>query len=218
MKSNIITIDNLGNGFDKAAEETKKVAAYMDLSHQDALRLQLYTEEMMSLARSVTGMKEASFWIETGAQTFKHHDKKAPQHTDDKQSSLIRSATSPKDKSLPIEAKANTFMLHLSTETVMDKEQRAMLLSAATTTKNEAAVSFLGRPRDAFESAMAAEPRHNNEDIPYEVMDDVVNRDIELDDPEWDQYERSTLKRLADNIEIAIRGKTVDMTVYKTFD
>lgn len=178
MKSNIIIIDNRGTGFDKAIEETNKVAVYTELNHQDALRLQLCTEEMLSLARSLMSMKEASFWIE-------NEDRR--------------------------------FMLHMSTQGIMDKEQREMLLSTATSTKNEAATSFLGRLRDAFESAMASMP-HTSDDIPTDVMDDLVNHEIELSDPEWDKYERSTLRRLADNIEIAIRGKTVDMTVYKTFD
>ena len=37
------------------------------------------------------------------------------------------------------------------------------------------------------------------------------------EDPEWDRYERSVLKKTADDIRIGIRGKKVDMTVVKRF-
>ncbi len=64
MKSDIILIDNQGNGFIDALEETKKVASYTGLEEKKTTRLQLMTEEMLSLARSVTGEMQASFWIE----------------------------------------------------------------------------------------------------------------------------------------------------------
>ena len=169
MKSNVIYIDNQGNGFDKLLEETRKVAAYEDLTHKESLCLQLCAEEMLSLARSITGEMKASFWIETESRTFN---------------------------------------LHLTTKTVMDKEKRSLLLGAATSGKNEAAVSFLGALRDAFEHAMATDVNHNN---------DLPNHVIECMDPEWDKYEQSILRRLADTIRIGIRGDNVDMTVTRKF-
>lgn len=177
MKSDIIFIDNQGNGFDKTVEETKKVAVYTGLSHKESLRLQLCAEEMLSLARSITGEMKASFWIETEGRKYD---------------------------------------LHMSTETVMDREKRGLLLAAATTGKNEAAKSFLGYLRNAYEQAMVSDVDHNN-DLPDDVMDDVVNHTIECTDEEWDGYEQSTLRRLSDNVRISIRGGLVDMTVSKTF-
>ena len=70
MKSDIIFIDNQGNGFDKTVEETKKVAVYTGLSHKESLRLQLCAEEMLSLARSITGEMKASFWIGAGSGSW----------------------------------------------------------------------------------------------------------------------------------------------------
>jgi hypothetical protein len=177
MKSDVIIIDNHGNGFDKSLDETRKVAAYEDLTHKESLCLQLCAEEMLSLARSITGEMKASFWIETESRTFN---------------------------------------LHLTTKTVMDKEKRSLLLGAATSGKNEAAVSFLGALRDAFEHAMAADVSHSN-DLPADLLDDLPNHVIECLDPEWDKYEQSTLKRLADTIRIGIRGDNVDMTVTRKF-
>ena len=174
MKSDIIRIDNHGNGFQDALEQTAKAAAFRGLSHKEELRLRLCTEEMLSLARSVTGELQASFWLESEGKKFD---------------------------------------LHLSTKTVMDREKRERLIASASSRKNEAANSFLGRLRDAFEAAMVSDP---NTDIPDEALDDVVNRVIEI--PEWDKYEQSILRNAADDVKIAIRGGVVDMTVSKSFE
>ncbi len=176
MKSDVITINNQGSGFESAVAETRKVAAYTGLEGQDSLRLELITEEMLSLAHSVTGEMEASFWIENEGKVFQ---------------------------------------MHMATKTIMDKEKRYLLLSSATSRKNEAANSFLGKLRDIFEEAMLAEVDHSD-DIPYDELPDLANHPIE--DTEWDGYERSVLRRMADNIKVGIRGGLVDMTVTKKFD
>ncbi len=177
MKSDLILIDNQGNGFDRAVEETKKVAQFQGLDHKNSIRLQLCAEEMLSMARTVTGEMQASFWLESEGHSFE---------------------------------------LHLTTKTVMDKEKRYQLLSAATSKKNEAANSFLGKLRDAFESAMTADADHTYFELPPEMQGDLSGRII--DDPEWDRYERSVLFRLADNVKIDIRGGLVHMIVSKKFD
>lgn len=177
MKSNVIIIDNQGNGFEKTIEEARKVAAYEGLSHKDSLHLQLCAEEMISLVRSVTGELKASFWIETEGRTF---------------------------------------CLNLSARTVLDREKRAQLLASSTSGENEAAKSFLGQLRDMLEQALTAEANHNN-DLPDDVLDDLANHTIECTDPEWDEYEQSTLKKLANTIKIGIRGSTVNMTVITSF-
>lgn len=176
MKSDVIQIDNRGNGFRSAVEQTKKVAEFRGLSHQDSLHLQLFTEEMLSMARSVTGEMKASFWIEC----------------EDRQ-----------------------FDLHMTTKTVLDKEKRFLLISSATSRKNEAANSFLGKLRDAFEQAMASDADREYFDLPSDVQADIVGRYVE--DPEWDRYEQSVLRKLADNVKIGIRGGEVHMTVSKKF-
>ena len=174
MKSDIIRIDNQGSGFQDALAETAKAAQYRELNHKEALQLQLCTKEMLSLARSVTGELEATFWLESMG---KHYE------------------------------------LHLSTKTVMDREKRNHLLASASSRKNEAAGTFLGKLRDAFEEAMVSDVDYSIPDI---AMDDMVNRNIEI--PEWDEYEQSILHRVADEVKIGIRGGTVDMSVFKSFE
>ena len=177
MKSDVIIIDNQGNGFEKTIEEARKVAAYEGLNHKESLHLQLCAEEMLSLVRSVTGELKASFWVET------------------------------EDK---------TFCLHVSTEATLDKEKRNQLLASSTSGKNEAAKSFLGYLRNMFEEALTSEPNHSDA-LPEDALDDLANHVIECTDPEWDEYEQSTLKKLANTIKIGIRRGVVDMTVITTF-
>ena len=176
MKSDVILIDNQGNGFDEALKQTSKVAEYRQLNQKDTLRLQLMAEEMLSMARSITGEMQASFWIESEGLAFE---------------------------------------LNMTTKTVMDKEKRYLLISSSSSRKNEAANSFLGKLRDAFEEAMTAEVDHDYFDLPVELQADLAGRPIE--NPEWDRYEKSVLLRLADNVKIGIRGGLVSMTVSKKF-
>lgn len=176
MKSDVIRIDNRGGGFDQAVQETKKTAEFRGVNHRDAVQLQLMTEELLSMARSVTGEMQASFWLESEDKYFE---------------------------------------LHLSTKTVMDSEKRRQLISASTSRKNEAAASFLGRLRDAFEQAMAADVDHTSDDLPEDVIKDLPYGFA--GSPEWDRYEQSILRRLADEVKIFIRGGLVNMTVTKRF-
>ena len=176
MKSDVILIDNQGKGFDEAVQQTKKVAEFRGITPKEAVRLQLMAEEMLSMARSVTGEMQASFWIESEGPAFE---------------------------------------LHMTTKTIMDKEKRYLLISSSSSRKNEAANSFLGRLRDAFEEAMTADIDHDYFDLPVELQADLSGRAIET--PEWDHYEQSVLLRLADNVKIGIRGGEVHMTVIKDF-
>lgn len=175
MKSDVIRIDNQGNGFAQAVKETRKAGEYAGWSRLECLRLQLCAEEMLSLARSVTGEMEASFWLE-GDQ--------------------------------------NRFELHMNTHTVMDMDKRAQLISASTARRNEAANTLLGRLRDAFEMAMMADTDRTHATAAVGSETDYVYY-YPNEEPEWDGYERSVLRRVADDVKISIRGSMVEMTVAK---
>ena len=73
IQSDVITIDNHGNGFDEAAAQAEKAAQEGGLNHKDALRLMLLTEEMLSMASIVTGEMTASFWVEHELRSYELH-------------------------------------------------------------------------------------------------------------------------------------------------
>ena len=176
MKSDVIHIDNQGAGFRDALEQTTRIAQFVGLNEKESLRLRICAEEMLGLARSVTGEMQADFWLENEGKTF---------------------------------------VLNMTT-TIMDKEKRYQLISSASSRKNEAAKGFLGKLRDALERAMLAESDYTYYELPEDISNDAAA--YHPDDPEWDRYEQSILRRLADDIKIAIRGGTVSMTVTKRFE
>ena len=125
--------------------------------------------------------------------------------------SMVRNLTGAPEASFWVELENGTAVMHLTAKAELDKEKRGELIAASTSRKNEAAKSFLGKLRDAFETAMASEPRH--ESIPADILTDLPKGVFGL--PEWDGYERSILRNLADDIKISIHGGKVEMTVAK---
>ena len=93
MKTDIISIDNRGNGFQDALEQTEKAAAFRGLNPKETLKLRLCTEEMLSLAHSVTGDMAASFWLESEAKRFELHLSTKTVMDREKRENLIASST-----------------------------------------------------------------------------------------------------------------------------
>lgn len=98
MKSNVINIDGSGNGFREAVEQTGKTAAYAGLNQSESLDLQLLTEEMLSLVRSVTGEIDALFWLEGNGKAFDLHVSTKTVMDKEKRRQLIESSTSRKNE------------------------------------------------------------------------------------------------------------------------
>ena len=172
MRSDIINIDNKGNGFEAALSQTEAVAKFRGLDDKQALRLRMLTEELLSMVRSVTGDMAGTFWIDS------------------------------EDKA---------FTLHLSTKTKMDAIKRYQFISTSTDYKNEAAKGFIGMLRDKFETAMLSGENSVFYDYTGTPLDEAP------EDKEWDRYERSILRKLADEIKIGVRGGNVEMDVMKQF-
>ena len=176
MKSDVVYIDSKGNGFREAIEQTQKTVVFAGLNESESLSLQLLTEELISLVRSVTGEVKASFWLESTGKDFE---------------------------------------LHVSTETVMDKEKRHQLIESSTSRKNEASKGFLGRLRDAFEEAILSDADNQDINLTSGEMADLPSGTLGL--PDWDEYERSILKMVADQVKISIRGGKVEVIICKSF-
>ena len=98
MKSDIVIIDNQCGGFGSAVEQTRRTAEYKGLSHKDSVLLELFTEEMLSMAHSVTGEMKASFWLECEGDRFDLHLTTKTVMDADKRAMLIASTTSKKNE------------------------------------------------------------------------------------------------------------------------
>jgi len=160
------------------------------------------------------GFQDALFHTEKSAEyrDLSHKESLQLRLCTEEMLSLTRSVTGEMKAEFWLESEGKLFTMHLSTETVMDREKRSNLIASSSFRKNEAANTFLGRLRDAFEAALVSEPDTN---IPDEAMGDMVNRTIEI--PAWDEYEQSILRSVADQVKISVRGHRVEITVIKSF-
>lgn len=198
MRTDVITVSSRGSQMETALSQVDKVAAYKGLSGKSALHLRLLTEEMMSMMRSITGETEGQFWIED---------------------------------------EENVYQLHLRVETAMDSEKRGKLLSAASTGRNESARGLMGRLRDFFDRGADEDVAAFSSPLMYAGMYDhstsptldwewsmtqyesVLSYRVKQNDTAardaWDELEKSVVARVADEVKVAIRGRTVEMTIIK---
>lgn len=198
MKTDIITVSSSGSQMEKALEQAEKVAAYKGLPAQRALRLRLLTEEMMGMMRSITGEKQGQFWIED---------------------------------------ENGVYQLHLQVKTRMTNEKRESLLEVSSSGKNEAAKGLMGRLRDFFDrgsdedifqaSPMLMSGMYEHSSSPsldwewkmtqYQMaLEEGVRHDDKKAQEAWDELEKSVVAHAADEIQVCIRGQTVEMTIVKS--
>ena len=198
MKTDVIVVSSRGSRMESALAEVDKVAAYKSLSPKQALHLRLLTEEMMGMMRSITGETEGEFWIED---------------------------------------EESVYQLHLQVVTRMDSEKRDQLLSAASTGKNESAKGLMGRLRDFFDRGADEDIAAFTSPLLYSEMhaysstptldwewsmvqyEDALSNRMEKNDAEareaWDELEKSVVAKVADDVKVAIRGREVEMTIFK---
>ena len=183
---------------EKALEQAEKVAAYKGLSGKNALHLRLLTEEMMGMMRSITGETEGVFWIEDENDVYR---------------------------------------LHLQVTTRMDSDKRTQLLSAASSGKNESARGLMGKLRDFFDrgadedvvaltSPLILPGMYEDSSLPtmdweWSMMryEEALAPSVQRQEKEaleaWDELEKSVVARVADDVKVSIRGRTVEMTLEK---
>ena len=197
MKTDIIMVTNSGSRMEQALSQVDKVAAYKGMPHKDALRLRLLAEEMMGMMRSITGTATGLFWMEDADQVYE---------------------------------------LHLQVQTRMTNEKRENLLQVSSSGKNDSAQGLMGRLRDFFdrgadEDVVAANPlvlsgMYDDSTSPaldfewrmteyQRVLSEKVDRDDGGAREAWDELEKSVVAHAADEVKVAIRGRTVEMVLIK---
>ncbi|MBO7359115.1 MAG: hypothetical protein J6U72_04760 [Clostridia bacterium] len=198
MKTDIISVSSSGRQMETALRQVEKVAAYKELGHKQALHLRLLAEEMMGMMRSITGEKEGEFWIED---------------------------------------EDGVYRLHLKVTTPMDSDKREKLLSVSSTGKNESARGLMGRLRDFFDQSMDSDVASVTSPLLAPDMFEqtgmtslerewsliryvgALSDKVKEDDPAakeaWDELEKSVVARVADDVKVSIKGRTVEMTIIK---
>ena len=198
MKTDILAVSGKGDQIETVLKQADFVAGYKGLSPKSALHLRLLTEEMMGMMRSITGETKGEFWIED-------------------------------DNGL--------FQLHLRVNTVMNSVKREQLLSASTSGKNESARGLMGRLRNFFdmgadediasvsgplfsgmyeESATGSTLNYEWSMMRYEEqLSSRIRQDDSAAKEAWDELEKSVVAHVADEIKVAIRGRTVELIIQK---
>lgn len=198
MKTDVITVSSKGSQMGAALSLVDKVAVYKGLQGKNALHLRLLTEEMMGMMRSITGETEGQFWIED---------------------------------------EDGVYQLHLRVVTRMDSGKRMQLLSAASSDKNESARGFMGHLRDFFDrgadedlapytTPLLLPGMYDHSSTPtldwewsmvkYEnALSERVGQNDEAAREAWDELEKSVVAKVADDVKVSIRGRTVEMTIVK---
>ena len=181
-----------------ALKQADKVAAYKEMSPKNAVHLHLLTEEMMGLMRSITGDVTGKFWIEDENEEYQ---------------------------------------LHLQVEKWLTSETREKLLAASTTGKNSAAKGLMGRLRNFFEVGAdedvvaytnplvlpgmyetAAAPKMDWEwsMVQYEeALASTRQANGETVQEARDELEKSVVAHVADDVKVSIKGRIVEMIIYK---
>ena len=198
MKSDVINVTNKIDDYKEVLDQAESVAAYSNLDHKMAMRLRLLVEEMMGMLHGLTGEKTAKFWIEATGKNFK---------------------------------------LNLVTQTNMSSEMRKQLLSHTSSGKNVAAKGFMGKLRDIVERMLEPYDKNMTTEFmtglgsnpdpslstsssqmwSYTQYVSSLNPDHSAEPEAWDELEKSVVAKLADDIEIGIKGDEVHMIIYKSF-
>lgn len=199
MRSDVIHVTNGGRGFEEALSQAELVARYKGLPNKSALHLRLLAEEMLGMMHALTGEREADFWI------------------DDED---------------------GVFTLHLQAETEMNAKLRKNLLAVSTSGVNAAAKGVTGKVRDLFERMLEPGDMSLGADVAAGLccsgfdpefgsymftVDDywslekyrAAARDGRTPKENWDELEKSVVGRLADDVQVGIRGSKVEMAIIK---
>lgn len=191
MKTDVIRISNQAENMEEALKQAEKVAVYCNLSSKGALHLRLLTEEALGMMRSITGKRDGEFWIENNDDDFE---------------------------------------MHLRVNTLVDDKRREQLLSVSSSGVNEATKGIMGKIRAFFEAPSGA-PSFSGMFIPgaasanagmaWSMVDYREQlrqyREMHREGAEeaWDELEKSVVARVADNVKISIKSRTVEMTINK---
>ena len=190
MKTDVIVVSSDGDKMEEALTLAEKVALYKGLPARAALQLRLLSEEALGMMRSITGNRKGKFWIED---------------------------------------MEDVYQLHLQVDTPMDMNKQEQLLSASTSGKNEAAKGFMGRIRAFFEPLNWSDaPVITNAEgmDPYvswsmnsykKAVEKELTQDHEGAAEAWDELEKSVISNIADEVKVSIKGRTVEMIIFKRF-
>ena len=200
MKSDVIVVNSSGKGMEEALREAEAVSAYKKLDPKECLHLRLLSEEMMGLMRSLTGEKEALFWIEDTNGQYELHLKTMTMMNSEKRKKLLESSTSGKNSA----ATGILGKLKDVFERMLDAESSSLPEFYAD-----------GLMYDHLEDPMAVSMTNAMTSWSLRKYMESFYENEGSDKKESDNLEQSIVTALADEVKIFIDGSAVEMIIYK---
>ena len=133
--------------------------------------------------------------------------------------SLFNSITGHVDNAeFRIESEDGLYTFYLSVHQKLGNVQREKLIQSTTTGKNEAHKGFLGTLKEIFIQAMSVgrdiDQYYNGNSYSSQAAD--LSDEI-ISSHKWDQFERSVLLSITDEVKINIHGGVVELVACKKF-
>ena len=191
MRSNVCKLEKGTKSLDAIFHESEKVAVYNELNHKEALQLRLLCEELVNMLPSIISDFNGEFWIENQENDYK-------------------------------------LCVKVSVEN-MDFDTRERLIKVSKNNKNAAVVGITGKIRAVFdymamgpqESMISPAGRYGfstNIDFPQIWSLQQYKSSVQNDEgEEWDEFEKSIIAKIADDVIVGVQGKSVNMIIKKTF-
>lgn len=203
MVTEKVKIDSQGMGVEKALSITEKAGTYGDLDKRETIRLRLLAEELIGLMRGIAGDIDADFWIEK---------------------------------------EGNQYVLKLQSDVDLSKEMRQQFLDVSSSGTNSAVKGFMGKIRESIAVALlptedinvamqgvtlglmtmgCPEAYENNVNAymwslqRYKTALDGVE-DAEKEEA-WDELEKSVVASIADDVQVSVKGSSVEISIIKQF-
>ena len=203
MITNKVYVNNKGVGRTDALKETERMCDYLKLSRKSRLHIRLLTEELLGMAAQIGGDFDAELWAE--------HE-------------------------------GNTCRICLEAEiSKMSLQKREELLRSSTSGKNAAYSGIMDRVREKMEiyALMMQENAEDSTGVDYgvetltgfddtssqktpkewrlsEYKGDVARRKDNERIAAWDEFEKSIVANIADDISVGIKGETVMLVITKS--
>lgn len=197
MKSNVCLLNGQAGQMDAVLAEVEKCTAYNQLAHQDALRIRLLAEELVSMLPALMEHAEGKFWIENDENKYELHVALKSKGTDYLTRERLLSVSSTGKNAAAVG--------------VMGKIRAAAELLLFPADADIAYTDYLG-----FEagSDMAFNQMWSLRQYESQVY---VQNESDIKAEAWDELEKSIIAKAADDVVVGITGKQVDMIVRKTF-
>ena len=191
MKTNICELKGESGELEKVLKEVEKCAAYNELDEKQTKHFRLLAEELVSMLPSLMSHATGEFWVENNGDKYK----------------------------MCVTAEAR----------LLDYEDRERIISISTAGKNAANSGIMGKVRAAADMMLfGADSRVTMPYVytgvtDYDYVWSLCNYRTEVCDAqdnkreEWDELERSIIAKIADDVVVGIRGRSVEITVKKKF-